>query len=552
MEGTTIASTSDLPEYWITTNVHYDNPFAICDNLSGRYYLGFDAGTQSVRVAVYDECMRCIAEASYQTTIRYPEPRRVEMDPDEYLGLTIRGMSDCSRQMIDGGFDPRGVRAIMGDGIICGITAVDDNGDAITPYINYLDSRTQGDADAINAEALDIWGEETGNADASCMFPALFARWFENNVPEVREGGAKFVHNAPYILMHLAGMKAADAFIDQGAMSGWGLGYDVVRKRWSDEQLSILDIDKGMMPRIVKPWDVIGHLTPEMSEATGFPSGIPVCGGAGDTMQSMLGCGMFRPGMAADVAGTCAMFCVSTDGIVPQLSSHGKGLIFNSGSLDDSYFYWGFIRTGGLSLRWFKDSVYGGDVGYENLSIEASKVPAGSRGVSFLPYLTGGYGDETDASGAFLNMTLDTDRGTLWRAVLEAIGYDYIGVTDEYRAAGVDLRRITITEGGSRDDVWNQIKSDMIGSEAVVMKTRGGAILTDCAMAAYATGDRDDLLGTLSDAAQVDRTFSPDEGNSRLYRSLYEDRRSIMKGMMPVFRTLKAMGGRRSRPPLSW
>ena len=49
------------------------------------------------------------------------------------------------------------------------------------------------------------------------------------------------------------------------------------------------------------------------------------------------------------------MFCVSTSGIVPELSKPGMGLIFNSGTLPDTYFYWGFVRTGGLSLRWFKD-----------------------------------------------------------------------------------------------------------------------------------------------------------------------------------------------------
>ena len=519
----------------------YQDRFLVPDNVSGRYYLGFDAGTQSVKVAVYDDSLHCVAESSHQTTIRYPGPRMVEMDPDEYLRLTIEGMRDCAGQMVSKGLDPHGVRSIMGDGIICGITGVDPEGDSITPFVNYLDSRTQEDADAINAQALPIWGEETGNADASCMFPALFARWFQRNIPGFQENGAKFVHNAPYVLMHLAGLKAEDAFIDQGAMSGWGLGYDVERKRWSEEQLSILGIDADMMPRIVKPWDIVGGLTSEIAEMTGFRAGTPVCGGAGDTMQSMLGCGMFRPGMAADVAGTCAMFCVSTDGIVPELSSHGKGLIFNSGSLDDSYFYWGFIRTGGLSLRWFKDSVYGGDVGYKELSAEASEIPAGSRGVTFLPYLTGGYGDETDASGAFLNMTLDTDRGTLWRSVLEAIGYDYIGVTDEYRSAGVDLGRITITEGGSADDVWNQMKADMIGSEAVVMKTRGGAVLTDCAMGAHAVGDFPDLVGKLSEAAEVDRSFFPDEGRTSLYRSLYDDRRRVMKGMMPVFSVLKGM-----------
>lgn len=507
-----------------------------------RFYLGFDAGTQSVKVAVYDEGFQCVAQVNNPTTIRHPDSRSVEMDPDEYLALTVRGMRQCSDIMLSKGLDPHGIRAIMGDGIICGITGVDSEGNAVTPFINYLDSRTQEDADRINSMGLDIWGEETGNADASCMFPAMFARWFIENSEGFGELGCKFVHNAPYVLMHLAGLRADSAFIDQGTMSGWGLGYDVMGKRWSDEQLTILGLDGSMFPKIVKPWDVIGHLTSDIAEVTGLRAGTPVCGGAGDTMQSMLGCGVFRPGMAVDVAGTCAMFCVSTDGIKADLSRHGTGLIFNSGSMDDSYFYWGFIRTGGLSLRWFKDSVCGGDVDYALLSEGASKVPAGSNGVTFLPYLTGGYGDYMDASGAFLNISLDTDRATMWRSVLEAIGYDYMGVTDRYRAAGVDLTNITITEGGSTDDVWNQMKADMIGSTASVMRTRGGAVMTDCIMAANAVGDVSDLMGALEGVAEVDREFVPDRGNTLIYRRYLDARRDVMNGMKGVFGTLKSMG----------
>lgn len=511
---------------------------------SERYYMGFDAGTQSVKVAVYDEDYNCVAQTNNQTVLRYPSPRCVEMDVDEYVGLTILGMRQCADMMVAEGRDPQAIRSIMGDGIICGIVGVDEDGNAITPFINYLDSRTQDDADAINAMNLDIWGQETGNADASCMFPALFARWFQRNVPDFEENGRKFVHNAPYILMHLAGLKARDAFVDQGAMSGWGLGYNIMRKEWSDDQLSILGIDRSMMPKVVKPWDIMGHLTKEIAERTGLRAGIPICGGAGDTMQSMLGCGIFNPGMGVDVAGTCAMFCVSTDGINEKLSSHGTGLIFNSGSLDDTYFYWGFIRTGGLSLRWFKDSICADKTDYVDLSQGAAQVPAGSRGVMFLPYLTGGYGDMMDASGAFLNMTLDTDRSTLWRSVLEAIGYDYMGVTDEYRSAGVDLSRITITEGGSTDFIWNQMKADMIGSEAVVMKTHGGAVMTDCAMAAYAAGDSKDMMADLRGLAEMDRVFVPNTENTKTYREFYDARKSVINGMKGVFGTLKGLNVR--------
>ena len=53
-----------------------------------NYYLGFDAGTQSVKVAVYDEDMNCIVSSSAPTTLTYPEPGWVSMDerrciPDE-------------------------------------------------------------------------------------------------------------------------------------------------------------------------------------------------------------------------------------------------------------------------------------------------------------------------------------------------------------------------------------------------------------------------------------------------------------------------------------
>ena len=48
-----------------------------------KYYLGFDAGTQSVKGAVYDEKMNCVASSSAPTTLTYPHPGWVSMDCDE-------------------------------------------------------------------------------------------------------------------------------------------------------------------------------------------------------------------------------------------------------------------------------------------------------------------------------------------------------------------------------------------------------------------------------------------------------------------------------------
>lgn len=508
-----------------------------------KYYIGFDAGTQSVKTAVYDLDMNCLAEKTYPTELFYPQAGWVEMNADDYLMAAKKGIRDCVQQLKEKNLNPDNIRAVFGDGIICGIVGVDENNNAVTPYINYLDSRCQEDADSLTEKNLKIWAEETGNAKPNCMFPALIARWLLKNNDNFKKHGKKFVHNAPYILSHLAGLKADDIFIDWGAMSGWGLGFNVYKKEWSKEQLDILNINMGFMPKIVKPWDIIGGLSKEMSEFTGLKEGTPICAGAGDTMQSMLGCGLTEKNMAADVAGTCAMFCVSTDGIKPELSTPESGLIFNSGTLENSYFYWGFIRTGGLALRWFRDNIcdkIGDDNYFDYLSEKAAKVPSGSNGVLFLPYLTGGNNELPNACGCFMNITMDTEQSVLWRSVLEAIGYDYIGVTDIYRSAGINLNQITITEGGSRSELWNQIKSDMLNSKVITLKNSGGAVITNILTAAYAVGDITDLKEKLSSFLDVKRTYTPEESNRKYYRNIYELRKKMLEtDMTEVFKTLK-------------
>ena len=98
-----------------------------------QYYLGFDAGTQSVKVAVYDENMNCIVSSSAPTTLTYPEPGWVSMDVDEYLALTIKGMKECASLMKEKELDLTKIKSIMRDGIICGSCGVDKDGYAISP-----------------------------------------------------------------------------------------------------------------------------------------------------------------------------------------------------------------------------------------------------------------------------------------------------------------------------------------------------------------------------------------------------------------------------------
>ena len=276
----------------------------------------------------------------------------------------------------------------MGDGIICGIVGVNPDGDAVTPYINYLDSRTTPDVEALNARELEIWGRETGNPVASPMFPAMFARWFLKNNEAFNRDGVKFVHNAPYILMHLAGLKGEDAS-STGAPCPAGAWATTSRKSAGPTNSSKFSASTGSTCPNREALGQSRRPFRAMAERTGLRAGIPILGGAGDTMQSMLGSGIFEAGQGVDVQAP-ALCSASRRRASSPSSPNRAQLIFNSGTLPDTYFYWGFVRTGGLALRWFKDNVCkkADDAAYYGPMTEgAEKVPAGCRGVMFLPTL---------------------------------------------------------------------------------------------------------------------------------------------------------------------
>ncbi len=129
---------------------------------------------------------------------------------------------------------------------------------------------------------------------------------------------------------------------------------------------------------------------------------------------------------------------------------------------------------------------------------------------------------------------MDDDQFVMWRAVLEGIGYDYMALADTYRKAGVDLNRLTVTEGGSRNPLWNQIKSNMLNANVVRFKNAGGAVLTNCIVASFAVGDTKDIREALSANITQDAQYAPDEKLSHRYRQLFEMRNHLVRDDMKV------------------
>ena len=507
----------------------------------GKYYIGFDCGTQSVKAAIYDEDFKILGIEQISIPIDYPECEWAQMDANDYLN----NVRECIKRCVEKtNIDPHEVRSICGDGIICGVVGVDQNGEAITPYIPYLDNRGKEDAEWINEHCEPYWLKESGNCEVRAFFPVIFMRWLLKNNRNFQKDGVKFVHNGPYVLGRLAGLKGKDMFIDYVTMSGSLVGYDVIKKEWSENQMNVLDIPMKYLPKVVSPTDIVGQLTKKEAEKMGLVAGIPIVAGAGDTMQSLLGAGLTEVGMVSDVAGTSAMIAVVVDQMNEKLNAN-PDLYLSIGSLGDTYFYWGSVITGGLSLRWFKENVAGrmdGNHFYDEINEGIESTPAGSNGVVYLPYLQGSCGLLKNSSGCFLNMSMATKQETLYKSVLEAIAYEYKPIMDSVREAGIKTGDIVITEGGSKTKDWNQIKANVLEADTYTLKTKEGAVRSNVLLGAYAVGDIKDLKAKVNGLVEIKNRYKVNQKDSATYQDLYKKRQTLIhKEMLGGFDVLCKM-----------
>ena len=474
-------------------------------------FIGIDVGTQGTKAGVYAADGTLVAHAYGEHAFTYPGPGWVEMDPaqieEAVLGAVAQAVAEAAAQGV-------GVDAVAGialSGFVCGPVLVDAAWDPVRPIIPYLDTRALAEVAAIR-RLEPLWIEECGTDSLDTYVAPATLLWVRDHEPEVHARIAKVLSLAPYIAGRLAGLHADAAFTDPTHLSGWIIGWDAARAGFSPRQVAALGIDPAILPAVVPSTHVVGGLTAEAARRTGLRPGTPIAAGAGDIMQSNLAAGQRAVGQATDVAGTASLITVSVPGPDPVIS-RVPGILYSLGTLPGSSFYWGYVRAGGLSLRWFRDQVLGrpgDDALYRELDARAAAIAPGAQGVLFLPYLSGGGPEIGNAQGTWLGLAAGTDQEVLWRSLLESIAFEYAGFLRTFRERGLPIAEVLAVGGGSRSPLWNAIKADVTGIAWRVPGRQDGAVLANAALAAVASGHAPDLGAlvaewvTLGDAAQPD------------------------------------------------
>ncbi|MFM0050724.1 xylulokinase [Caballeronia grimmiae] len=480
-------------------------------------YLAIDVGTGSVRAALVDArgVVRSIAAHEHEQIV--PRYGWSEQRPADWWSGAARSIREVLQSVPDAAAR---VVAVCACGQMHGTVLIDDDGKLTretAPLWN--DKRTSAEVAAFRARADYASHARQAANPATPAWPAFKLQWLKANDPAAFERATTVFMPKDYVNFRLTGERACD-------WSDASTSYlmDASTRTWCRALLDAFVLDAAKLAPIRAPLDILGGVTQDAAAQTGLREGTPVLVGGADYPVSVLGSGVYAPGLASDITGTSSIITVIAD--TPMLHPDVSNLVTCDGS-------WGrfmLLDSGGDAMRWARRAFHENALSYDVITQKAASAPVGSDGMFFLPYLTGErLGEHSNSRAQFFGITAKHGLGHLHRAVLEGVAFAVRRQIALLRPEGGGIDRIVAASGGARAALWLEIKASMYRTP-ILVPAEVECGVTGCAiLAATAHGQFARLADAVSAFVRFESEVQPDPRASDRY-----DR------MMPIFEGLYA------------
>ncbi|HUX22017.1 MAG TPA: xylulokinase [Spirochaetia bacterium] len=488
--------------------------------------ISIDLGTTALKVAIVELSGRLVAAVGSEYPIISSRPGYAEQDPRLWWQALVQG---CSRLREE---NPEAFASAIGVGIsgqmhtqVC----LDSEGRILRPAISWMDQRCGAQVAAINQDPLlkELVFRETQNL-ATTTYTAPQLKWVQENQPELWNKVRHVLVAKDFLKYRLTGTMA----IDFAEASGTLL-FNVEQRKWSDAMFDLFGFPRSILPEAAPSDEIIGRVSREAARETGIPIDTPVVNGSSDNSATALGAGMISSGQVTLIIGTAGVITVCSDKPLPD--PQNRTLCW-SYCLRDRWVSLGVTQTAGESLNWFKNSfadgqaVGAGDI-FQQFNKEVEKVPAGSEGLVFLPYLNGERTPYWDASarGVYFGISLSTGKGHFIRAIMEGVSFALRHCVETVESLGIRVDEIQAVGGGLKSPAWLEILGKVMNRPIRTVREPDTGHIGNMLLCARGLGAIDSIEDTVRRIVRHDREvhFSePDpvyEHQYGIFLHLYED-----------------------------
>jgi xylulokinase len=520
---------------------------------SEPYILAVDLGTSGCKTALISTSGKVAGWEFKEVPLYVLSMGGAEQNPQDWWDAFVL----TTRKLIAKGLVPvEDVAAVCFSTQGEGTVPVDAEGNALMNCVLWMDMRgaenlrqiTRGLINVAGYDPLKLlrWVRLTGGAPSlTGKDPAGHMLYIRDTFPEVYRKTYKFLNVLDYMNLRLTGRFTATP---DSILTSWVTdNRDSAHVAYDPGLLRNSGIDADKFPEIVACHEVIGELKPSVAEELGLKAGVKVIAGAIDTTSAAIGSGA--------VADYDAHLCIGTSSwIAAHLPVMKTDVASSTASvpcaIPGKYLMITMQTTAGGNLTFLRDKIlYHKDElmleesvpdVYKVMDRIAEKVPAGSRGLIYTPWIFGERSpvEDRNVRAAIINLSLENNREDIIRAFLEGVALNtrwLLAPTEKF--LGRKLSRLNMVGGGANSMVWCQIFADVLGltirqvKDPIEVNARGAAFIAAVGLGQLEFADIPSLV-------EIRNVFEPNTENSAVYDRCFSEFIQIYRRLKPVYRRM--------------
>lgn len=516
--------------------------------MAGDYILAIDNGTQSVRALLFNLRGEIVEKVRVPITPYVsPRPGWAEQDPAYFWESLCQATHKLWAQMTI----PR--EAIAGVAVTSQrstLINLDHAGRPLRPAIVWLDKRRTEGLTPVGG----LWGLAFGlvrMAETVAYFQAeAEANWIRTHQPDVWAQTHKYLLLSGYLHYRLTGQ-----YVDSAGSQVGYIPFDYKKLTWAgprDWKWQAVPMPREILPDLVPPAGLLGHVSAQAAAETGLPAGLPVIAAAADKACEVIGSGCLEPHLGCLSYGTTATInttharYIEAIPLVPPFPA----------AVPDRYSLEIQIYRGFWMVSWFKE-----EFGLREILLAEERgvepealferlvegVPPGSDGLVLQPFWSPGVKiPGPEARGAIVGFSDVHTRAHLYRAILEGLAYALReGKERSERRSHVPITELRVSGGGSQSDAAMQLTADVFGLPTGRPHTYETSGLGAAIDAAVGLGLHPDFETAVREMTRMGRVFEPDAASHAIYDELYERIYKRLYGrLQPLYEELQAIAAR--------
>ncbi|MBS5876987.1 MAG: carbohydrate kinase [Prevotella sp.] len=486
--------------------------------MSGRYLLGFDVGSSSVKASLVDsDSGVCVASAFYpekEAPIIAVKSGWAEQDPQMWWD---NAKLSLKKVMADSSVKGEDIKAIGISYQMHGLVCVDKNQNVLRPSIIWCDSRAvpYGEKAFENIGPKECLGHllnSPGNFTASKL------AWVKENEPQQFEKIYKIMLPGDYIAMKLSGtINTTISGLSEGML------WDFKNKKVAKFLLDYFGFDESLIADIVPTFSIQSEVSEAAANELGLKAGTPISYRAGDQPNNALSLNVFNPGEIASTAGTSGVVY----GVLGEANYDIKSRVntFAHVNYQKDMERLGVllcINGTGILNAWMRRNVAPEGISYSDMNDMMASVPVGSDGITIIPF---GNGAERVLENKEIGCSIHGvnfnkhGKAHLMRAAQEGIVFSFCYGMEVMQQMGMDIHKIHAGKANMfLSELFRNTLAGVSGATIELYETDGSVgAAKGAGMGCGIYKDHDEAFATLKKLAVIE----PDEKRRAEYLQAY-------------------------------